>query len=149
MMKSNQEEMTTETRSMHLEDFPPGIRIVRYYDWRNVHDFDHTCSREKHAIWACRAGALRCGAELVELRNCFNTAQIPPPGTVDPISSKNYGAILNTSATAYEPKPQNLNKDIPCREFQEKLGSCIATNAAALAEREMNRSKQANDNTSS
>jgi hypothetical protein len=136
---------TDQERTMHLEDFPPGIRILRYYDWRNIHDYDRKCSREKHAIWACRAGALQCGAELVQLRNCFNNAQLPPPGSSDPIDAKNYGAILNVSTTAYEPKQRNIHKDIPCREFQEKMGACIAKNASALAEREVNRSKQAQE----
>jgi hypothetical protein len=143
--------LSTMKRTMQLEDFPPGIRILKYYDWRNVHDYDHKCSREKHAIWACRAGALQCGAQLVQLRNCFNDAVIPPPGVVDPVSknNKDYGAVLNVATTAYEPlkvKPnttRNNNIDsIPCREFQEKLGLCIATNATALAEREMRRTEK-------
>jgi hypothetical protein len=136
-MKSNQE------RTVHLEDFPAGIRILRYYDWRNVHDYDRKCSREKHALWACRAGALQCGADLVQLRNCFNNAQVPQPGS-DP-NLKNHGAILNTAATAYEPKERNLHKEIPCREFQEKMGTCIAKNASALAEREVARTKEDKD----
>jgi hypothetical protein len=134
-----------QERTMHLEDFPPGIRILRYYDWRNIHDYDHKCAREKHAIWACRAGALQCGGELVQLRNCFNNVQQPPPGTSDPIHTKNHGAVLNTSATAYEPKQRNIHKNIPCRDFQEKMGACIATNASALAEREVKRSKRAQE----
>jgi hypothetical protein len=139
---------TTLKRTMHLEDFPPGIRILKYYDWRNMHDYDHKCSREKHAVWACRAGALQCGAHLVQLRNCFNSAVTPPPGVVDPISmnNKDYGAVLNVASTAYEPsklKQSNSNADtIPCREFQENMGLCIATNATALAEREMRRSEK-------
>ena len=136
---------STVKRTMHLEDIPPGIRILKYYDWRNVHDFDHKCSREKHAVWACRAGALQCGADLVKLRNCFNAAVIPPAGVTD-LSNKNFGAVLNVATTAYEPSKLKQSNDnvfaIPCREFQEKMGLCIATNATALAEREMLRSEK-------
>jgi hypothetical protein len=136
-MKSSQDQR------MHLEDITPGMRILRYYEWRNVHDYDHKCSREKHALWACRAGALQCGGELVQLRNCFNDIQKAFPSNNSTI--KNHGAVLKTSATAYEPKERNVNRDIPCREFQEKMGSCIAKNASELAERETSRAKSQKD----
>ena len=151
---SSSSDTTTSTmkRTMQLEDFPPGIRILKYYDWRHMHDYDHKCSREKHAIWACRAGALQCGSHLVQLRNCFNDTVRPPPGVTDPLHPKNYGAVLSVGTTAYEPsklKSNEMNRDnstnsnrIPCREFQESLGLCIATNATALAEREMLRSEK-------
>lgn len=138
------EDDSTLKRTVQLEDVPPGIRILKYYDWRNIHDYDHSCIREKHATWACRAGALQCGAELVQLRHCFNVAVVPPEGVTDP-NNKNYGAVLSISNTAYEPSKHKhtVNLDtIPCREFQEKLGQCIAKNATALAEREMRRSEK-------
>lgn len=128
---------------MQLEDISPGIRILRYYEWRHVHDYDHKCSREKHAVWACRAGALQCGGELVQLRNCFNDLQKPPPNSSSNV--KNHGAVLKTSGTAYEPKERNANKDIPCRELQEKMGTCVAKNASELAEREISRARSHND----
>lgn len=31
------------------------------------------CHREAHALWACRAKALKCGSELVTLNKCFKT----------------------------------------------------------------------------
>lgn len=125
---------------VHLEDLPPGIRMVRYFDWRNVHDYDRKCSREAHAVWACRASALQCGSELVQVRNCFNDLQRPLP---DNPNVKNYGAVLGCSATAYETKKKNAEKEIPCRAFQEQVGLCIAKNATALAEREVFRAKEA------
>jgi hypothetical protein len=132
-------------RSMHLEDFSPGIRILRYYDWRNVHDFDDKCSREQHAVWACRATALQCGGDLTQLRNCFSETQRPPPDSGVPSHVKNYGAVLSYKATAYEPK-QRTNDNatvIPCQELQEQMGQCIANNASALAEREAARAQEA------
>jgi hypothetical protein len=140
--RMNKTKSSQEDR-MHLEDISPGIRILRYYEWRNVHDYDHKCSREKHAVWACRAGALQCGGELVQLRNCFNDLQKAPPDSNSNV--KNHGAVLKASSTAYEPNERNARKDVPCREFQEKMGSCIAKNASELAEREISRAKSHTD----
>jgi hypothetical protein len=126
----------------HLEDVPAGIRMVRYFQWRDVHDFDRQCSRETHALWACRAGALQCGSELVQLRNCFLDRQAPVSGHVD---ATDYRAVLKCSATGYEAKARNDDKDIPCRLFQEQVGQCVAKNARLLAERESIRGKRVKD----
>lgn len=125
--KSKQEERA------HLEDCPNGIRMLRYFDWRNVHDYDRKCSREQHAVWACRAGALQCGGDLVQLRTCFDEVQEPLP---DNPNVKNHGAVLRCSASAYEAKPKHAGREIPCRTLQEQMGKCVAKNAAALVERE-------------
>lgn len=124
---------------VHLEDIPGGIRMIRYFDWRNVHDYDSKCTREIHAVWACRGIALQCGSELVELRSCFHAVQAPVDN--DP-NVKNYGAVLDCSQTAYENKNIKMSKEIPCRSFQERIGRCIATNAKALIEREAARSDE-------
>jgi hypothetical protein len=130
---------------LHLEDLPAGIRMVRYFDWRNVHEYDTKCIREEHAVWACRAIALQCGSELVELRSCFNDLQTPLEDTP---YVKNYGAVLGCSHTAYETKEKEFKKkdasrEIPCRAFQEQLGRCVAKNATALGERESARAAEA------
>jgi hypothetical protein len=126
----------------HLEDVPAGIRMVRYFQWRDVHDFDRQCSRETHSLWACRAGALQCGSELVQLRNCFLDRQAPISGNVD---TTDYGAVLKCSTAGYEAKARNDDKDIPCRLFQEQVGRCVAKNARLLAERESIRGKRVKD----
>jgi hypothetical protein len=128
----------------HLEDVPAGIRMVRYFQWRNVHDFDRQCSRETHSLWACRAGALQCGSELVQLRNCFLDRQAAPEASGN-ADLTDYGAVLKCSATGYEAKPRNNDKDIPCRLFQEQVGRCVAKNARLLAERETIRGNRIKD----
>lgn len=109
-----------------LEDVPPGIRMVRYFDWRNSPD-PH-CQREAHSVWACRAVSLKCGADLVEVRNCFHNG----------LDSKQ--AILRHSDGAvYEPSMDTDVTKRPCGEVQRKLGECVATNANALLLRDMER----------
>ena len=34
-----------------------------------------TCNREIHAVWACRALSLGCGADLVQLKKCFQSKE--------------------------------------------------------------------------
>jgi len=108
-----------------LEDFPAGIRMVRYFHWRNIHDYDEHCQRELHAVWACRGIALGCGADVIRMRNCFNEQG---PAT-----------ILNQSNAGYE----NMKETMPCADLQRTLGRCVAKEATELEQRNRNRSKQA------
>ena len=100
-----------------LEDFPMGIRMVRYFDWRNVQSDD--CVREEHALWACRAVGLQCGPDLVALRDCFK--QQGPP------------VILSQKETAYEKASTNVNA--ACLDLQTKVGGCVRQKAVELEER--------------
>lgn len=99
-----------------LEDFPLGIRMLRYFDWR--HKEEPNCVREEHALWACRAVALQCGADLVHLRNCFR--------------EKGDDDVLSETRTCYEKTCQD---EFSCMELQRKLGSCVLKNANSLARR--------------
>ncbi|GAX17949.1 hypothetical protein FisN_18Hu159 [Fistulifera solaris] len=100
-----------------LEDFPLGIRMLRYFGWR--HKDDPNCVREEHALWACRAVALQCGADLVQLKNCFK--------------DKGDDAILSETRTSYESKSDE--DDFSCMDLQRTLGSCVLKKANALARR--------------
>jgi hypothetical protein len=99
-----------------LEDFPLGIRMLRYFDWR--HKDEPNCVREEHALWACRAVALQCGANLVQLRSCFR--------------EKGDDAILSETRTSYE---RTSEDDFSCMDLQRTLGSCVLKKANALARR--------------
>lgn len=99
-----------------LEDFPLGIRMLRYFDWR--HQEEPNCVREEHALWACRAVALQCGSDLVQLRNCFR--------------EKGDSDILSETRTSYEATCEN---EFSCMELQRKLGSCVLKKANALVRR--------------
>lgn len=104
-----------------LEDFPMGIRMVRYFDWRNRND-GADCVREEHALWACRAVGLQCGPDLVKMRDCFKQQQ---------------SLILQQTETAYEIKEQQqeTNKNLACFELQSQLGACVKQKATALEAR--------------
>jgi hypothetical protein len=101
-----------------LEDFPMGIRMVRYFHWRDLQEENTPCLREEHAVWACRAVALQCGPDLVSLRDCF---QRNGPDTI--LSQKN--------GTAYEGK----SSDSTCQELEATLGACVRRKAIALESR--------------
>jgi hypothetical protein len=103
-----------EPRSQ-LEDFPMGIRMVRYFHWRDLPE-ETPCLREEHALWACRAVALQCGPDLVQLRDCFQTNG---PDT-----------ILSQAGTSYQGKSEST-----CRELESKLGACVRRKAIALESR--------------
>jgi hypothetical protein len=132
-----------------LEDVPAGIRMVRYFDWRDVPD-PH-CQREAHAVWACRAVALKCGKELIQVRDCFrNYGAMSSGSSGDHINNNNKTAILNhrTGSAAYEPSDAvavrgaadaDATSDIsmnPCAKVQQILGRCVSANAHALLERD-------------
>lgn len=128
-------------RRLHLENSPPGIRMTNYFKWRDRHEYDATCQREEHAVWACRAVALGCGADLTELRNCFNEIQ----GVGNDGELANVGAVLKHKRTAYEIGKKSKSasieegEEIPCREIQERMGKCISDNSKALARRHLER----------
>lgn len=98
-----------------LDDTPSGIRMLRYFNWREV-ESDATCQRELHAVWACRAIAVGCGEDLVRLRNCFDKAT---PAVI----------------LAGEPVYEQASKQVPCGELQQRMASCIQKSAMDLQQR--------------
>jgi len=107
-----------------LEDIPMGIRSVRYYQWRDQ-QMEDSCAREEHALWACRATAVRCGGELVQLRDCFTA-----------LSAEQ---VLDHPETAYELNSKNEGLNIPCKALQRTMGDCIKKHTLELDERLKNR----------
>jgi hypothetical protein len=126
---------TTKTRTQ-LEDIPAGIRMVRYFDWRDVPD-PH-CQREAHAVWACRAVALQCGGELLKVRDCFHQT-LPTKTTI--LEYPNGTAAYNPSSSPSSSKDDFVQDEgtdavVPCARLQQSLGRCVSTNAHALLERD-------------
>jgi hypothetical protein len=80
-----------------------------------------TCARQVHSLWGCRAVALACSPDLVQLRNCFRE-----------IGDKE--AILSVPYFGYT-EGNNESQSIPCREFQQKLAQCVTKRAAELEQR--------------
>ena len=119
LLECKRSKASGQSTTLQLEDVPAGIRMVRYFDWRNL--ADKNCQREEHAVWACRAISLGCGADLVRLRTCFN--ELPHPTS-----------ILENTETAYESKTSSKS-DFPCRQYQEVVGRCVASNLHDLAQR--------------
>jgi hypothetical protein len=119
-----------------LEDLPSGIRMVRYFDWRDVTD-DPYCQREAHSVWACRAVSLKCGQELLQVRDCFHNQC----GTDTITGSPDKKAILRhrNGSAAYESylsSEDGSDSTNPCAKLQQTLGHCVSANAHALLERD-------------
>lgn len=126
-----------------LEDFPMGIRMVRYFDWRNLDQPQQQqdgveggirirpCVREEHAVWACRSVALQCGNRLAALKSCFDEAG---PDVV----------LRQSTQTAYQSSTANAAElqGIPCQTFQQKVGECVSKGTEALAARKKRRQEQ-------
>jgi hypothetical protein len=88
------------------------------------------CTMETHAIWACRAMALGCAPDLVELKKCFKDEL----GTTNPSAlhynddnSQNENEDLNTFSSS--------TSSSSCRLAQKKVGDCVMKNWAELNQR--------------
>ena len=101
-----------------LEDCTPGLRMVRYFGWRNLHN-SNNCAREVHSLWGCRAISLGCGPDLVRLKECFD---------------ERGNNLLQEPDTAYE--QSTLRDKLPCQDLQEQLGACVARRAMELEQRQ-------------
>lgn len=124
-----------------IEHIVPGLRMMKYFGWRGIHKsaqnddednakiknvLDQTCAREQHAMWACRAVAIGCGSELVQLKNCFNAEGAMP--------------VLTQPQTLYESPVGSGSKKklkrIPCGAIQQEIGQCIHKGTKELVQRE-------------
>lgn len=138
---SKDNDNTSRQRRLELEDVPAGIRMVRYFNWRdyeasppadleeggasdnNNNGNQNHCLREEHSVWACRSVALSCGAPLAQVKSCFTEAGAD--------------AVLDPSnQTAYEPDSATKTAKTPCRWQQQALGDCVAAAAVQLQERQ-------------
>mmetsp|Transcript_10486 Transcript_10486/g.14868 ORF Transcript_10486/g.14868 Transcript_10486/m.14868 type:complete len:216 (+) Transcript_10486:181-828(+) len=128
-----------------MEDISSGIRMLRYYQWRDntdkvKNDSDKmdtqqeeksekpavipSCAKQQHSLWGCRSVALACGVDLVNLRTCFLQYD---KDQVLAVGDTNYDGSNNV--------PDMGKPPIPCREQQRLLGECITRNAAELEQR--------------
>lgn len=104
-----------------LDEASVGIRMLKYYDWRyRIEVNEKGCIPEKHALWACRAVALGCGAHLGKLKACFG--------------QQGMESVLTQPSIAYEFKDTNeeIRKVIPCAQIQQALGKCVTEKAKEL-----------------
>jgi hypothetical protein len=134
------------TPSDPIESISPGLRTMKYYGWRGIlknesidttiqKDVQSSCSREQHAVWACRAVATGCGHELSTLKVCFENHDNEYNILTTPITGYEGGSI-NTSSKPSRPV-------VPCEDAQRSLGKCVTANAKLLLERKQAREKQA------
>ena len=77
------------------------------------------CTRETHALYACKALALGCGSDLMNMKNCF----VEQLGTTNP------------SSIHYESKDGGESSSTKCHLEQRKVGDCIRKNMKELNER--------------
>jgi hypothetical protein len=123
-----------------IESFSGGLRTMKYFGWRGILQQEElpervqtaiikSCSREQHALWACRAVAVGCGKELGALKAGFD--QLGEFG------------VLFEQRTAYEPSNHTEEQlaQIPCAHLQSALGTCVQTGANGLLERTQHRDK--------
>ena len=120
--ESSSHRLPSSEQRQQLEDFPMGIRMVRYFDWRD--QLSNNCVREEHAVWACRAVGLQCGPDLVAVRECFRR--------------KGPATVLAQPDTAYElitASESSTKNNAVCKDLQQQLGACVRDKAVALEER--------------
>mmetsp|Transcript_34337 Transcript_34337/g.39118 ORF Transcript_34337/g.39118 Transcript_34337/m.39118 type:complete len:203 (-) Transcript_34337:306-914(-) len=148
-----------ELELLNMESCVPGIRMVKYFDWREskptrikidsgeIHEqfsvvaknspLDEmedkkeipTCARETHCMWGCRAVALGCSEHIIDLRQCFRKSHTKEQ--VLNIAKFSYEGDLNGSSGTTNSEVET----IPCREIQQILGKCVAEKAAILQQR--------------
>jgi hypothetical protein len=124
-----------ESHQLSLENTPGGIRMLRFFHWRELpleFPLESTaCQREEHALWACRAVAVGCGKPLTELRDCFD--QLGPDQVL--LSSR---SNTGQATTCYNDKSEEMSKrksKVPCHDYQQAVGECVATNLYELQQR--------------
>lgn len=77
------------------------------------------CSMERHAIWTCRAMALQCAPDLVQLKACFKST-----------------GNLNPSADGYTKESfSENNTNHTCSFEMKKVANCVNQHRVELDER--------------
>jgi hypothetical protein len=126
---SDLEKKKDESQHRSLEDVPMGIRSVRYYQWRDMENYDTGCVREAHALWNCRGVALGCGKDCVALRRCLLKEN---PETILAHGKTAYGLDENDDDVS---AALDHGSSIACAKLQLNLKSCVAKAATELEER--------------
>ena len=113
---------TAEVESS-IENLPAGIRMLRYFQWRDVSlspDTKSLCRREEHALWACRAVAAGCGKPLVDLKSCFD--RVGP-------------RILDQDTFYEKSEVASSENSSPCAIMQHHMGKCVVDGITTLNDR--------------
>mmetsp|Transcript_23124 Transcript_23124/g.68209 ORF Transcript_23124/g.68209 Transcript_23124/m.68209 type:complete len:182 (-) Transcript_23124:377-922(-) len=85
------------------------------------------CSRESHAVWACRGLALGCGRHLMELKECFGAGADVEAERRLAMEQKAEGKTYDEAAlTARAPD---------CKGIQEELAGCVERRGGLLERR--------------
>jgi hypothetical protein len=128
-----------------IENTPAGIRMLHYFQWRNLEEEDgapvlgdarRLCTREEHAVWACRAVATACGPDLVQVKRCFDDqgpSILQHAAAYDKVSavpSSSEGAKVHEIASS-----KSTSSSPPCLDVQSSLGSCVARGIDGLNQR--------------
>ncbi len=82
-----------------------------------------SCSRENHAVWGCRAMALGCATELVQLKKCFQKHEYNNPAY--------FAYDQNESPPESHRGELDIRTDVlndDCRLDMQKLGKCVSIN---------------------
>jgi hypothetical protein len=130
-----------------IETTPSGIRMLHYFQWRDLEgenpalfgDARRLCTREEHALWACRAVATACGPDLVQVKRCFDdhgpsilqhaAAYDKAPAVT---SSGEDGKLHEGRSSASTSASTSLP---PCVDVQRTMGSCVARGIDGLNQR--------------
>jgi len=110
-------------RSMHQSENANNEKVINANDSAGdkASDTKPSCSRERHAVWGCRAIALGCSSDLVGLKKCFQEKI----GTTNP------------PYFAYESSDGNVDDTCDdCRSEMRKVGDCVLMNWKELNERQ-------------
>ena len=116
-------------QAKQYDEIPPldhiglGKKWMYFFGWRDLPVANRKgCIPEKHALWACRASAVRCGNDVRLLKQCFE--------------NEGMEAILGQPKTAYESGKKDIVRElIPCYDLQRVIGKCVAKNSKELEQR--------------
>ena len=124
-LRACQERQTDQAPA--LDEIGLGKRWMVYFGWRDMPIVNKKgCVPEQHALWGCRAVSLRCGAELQQMKSCFEEQGLE--------------AILSQRKTAYaSDKIEKVREKIPCYELQRVVGKCVAASAKEMEQRKNSR----------
>jgi hypothetical protein len=143
---------TAETPT--IETTPAGIRMLHYFQWRNLEaeeggasvlgDARRLCTREEHALWACRAVATACGPDLIQVKRCFDetgpsilqhAAAYDKLSTVPSTSEQAKVRESRSAAWSASSPPGRVPMSSPCVDVQRSMGSCVARGIDGLNQR--------------
>jgi hypothetical protein len=129
-----------------IENTPAGIRMLHYFQWRNLEaeeggasvlgDARRLCTREEHALWACRAVATACGPDLIQVKRCFD--ETGPPILQQAAAYDKVSAVPSTSEEAKVRESASsisTSSSPPCVDVQRSMGSCVARGIDGLNQR--------------